>query len=144
MNDGDVPPDDAAPPPARRRGWRAGLRRFVGWGTLAYVAAAFTVTHVPLPDVAIPRDSDKLVHLALFAPLALLLAAWRVTRRDRPPVAAAWSAGLCLLYAAGDELTQQLVPGRSGDPFDFLADAVGTGLGLLAFVPVLRWYRGPT
>ena len=133
----------AAPKKSRRRRWRSRLRRVLGWLAGAYLLAAFTVTHVDLPPSAaggVPH-ADKLVHAAIFFGLAILTAGWRVTRFDSP-VKARWVAlALCLLYAAGDELTQLLTATRQADPWDFAADTVGTLLGLAAFGPLLRWYK---
>ena len=108
-------------------------------------AAAFTLTHVPVPAGAggVPH-LDKLVHAGIFFNLAVLLAAWRVTRFDRPGRAALTALLACLAYAAADELTQG-IPGltesRTPDALDFCADAAGTLLGLAAFGPLLRWWR---
>ena len=79
------------------------------------------------------EPTDKLVHAAVFAVLAWLLAmAWdrsvgRLTGRHLQLV---WLT--VVLYAAADELTQHLV-GRSGTFADWLADAVGVALGLVVF-----------
>ena len=42
-------------------------------------------------------------------------------------------AAIGLVYAAIDELTQKLIPGRSCEFYDFVADAYGICLGLAAY-----------
>lgn len=80
--------------------------------------------YVPGPSdtVAIPH-ADKLVHAAVFA----LPAAVGVVARLRP-----WLVGLVLAaHAPVSELVQHLwVTGRSGEPWDVVADWVGIALGL--------------
>jgi VanZ family protein len=70
----------------------------------------------------------KLAHAAEFALLGLLLA--RALGRDRIAFA------LGVAYAVSDELHQHFVPGRVGAPLDVVIDAVGVGLGVLAW---RRW-----
>jgi hypothetical protein len=68
---------------------------------------------------------DKLVHCAVFA-LPVLLALLAGLPR--------WPVVLVLaLHAPGSELVQwTLLPNRTGDPWDVVADLVGVALGVLA------------
>ena len=68
---------------------------------------------------------DKLVHCAIFAvPVLLAL----VAGLPRWPVVV-----LAALHAPVSELIQwTLLPHRSGDPWDVVADLVGVGVGLVA------------
>ena len=127
---------------AARVRWRTRLRKVLPWAAGIYLLVAFSLTHVPLPQGP-ERIAylDKAVHLAIFAGLSLLVAAWRTTRFDRPRKAAVITLVLCLTYAAVDETTQIYIPNRSADPKDFVADAVGTLIGLAAFFPLIRWWR---
>lgn len=69
-----------------------------------------------------PPGSDKVVHLLLFAALA---ATARWCFGALLPVLVAVAA-----YAPVSELVQALLlPGRSGDPLDVVADLVGVALG---------------
>lgn len=71
-----------------------------------------------------PVGADKVVHLLLFAALAGT-ARWRF---GRVALVLAAVAG----YAVLSEIAQAFVlPGRSGDPYDVLADLTGAGLGWL-------------
>ena len=67
----------------------------------------------------------KLAHAGEYALLGALLL--RALRRDLPALA------LGVAYAISDELHQHFVPGRRGAPLDVLIDAVGVGLGVLAW-----------
>ena len=102
-----------------------------GWvATTAFgLSALTTVVSLVLPDapeveVDVP-GLDKLVHLLLFAVLALT-ATWRFGARAAVAIA-------LLLYAAGTEVVQAvLLPNRTGDVLDVLADVTGAGIGLTA------------
>lgn len=68
--------------------------------------------------------ADKVVHVALFAGVA-----WPAVRRGLP-----WPAVVLLLglHAVCSELIQHhLIPGRSADPADVVADLVGIALGVV-------------
>ena len=93
------------------------------------LVAVFWLALMPAPDIAkLVSWQDKIEHAVLFAALALFaLVAWP-TR----PVAIA--LGL-LLYGAAMELAQSQTGHRFGDPWDWLADAVG----LLVLLPA--WLR---
>ena len=97
-----------------------------------YWFALFVGTHVPQPLVDLHLANDKALHFAAFAGLAFLLA-WS-QNSFRP----AWSTVLVMLiivsvYGAVDELTQALVPGRTTDIKDWIADVAGAITGLAAF-----------
>ncbi len=67
----------------------------------------------------------KLAHAAEYAVLGALL--MRALRAEVP----AFAAGV--IYAVSDELHQHFVPGRRAAPLDVLIDAVGVGVGVLAW-----------
>jgi len=89
-----------------------------------YWGGIFVGTHLPTIPSAIPRMNDKVMHFTAFFLLAMLFCyctnSSRLWRRFGTIV------GVCLLYAALDELTQGLVRGRTPDVWDFLADMGGT------------------
>jgi len=89
------------------------------------VLASLVVLFAPSAGGMSPfPGSDKVVHLLLFAGLAF------TTRWRFGPVA----FGLAAVagYAALSEVVQAFaLPGRSGDPYDVLADLAGAGLGCL-------------
>ncbi|HEX2474078.1 MAG TPA: VanZ family protein [Lacipirellulaceae bacterium] len=100
-----------------------------------YWLGLFVVTHIPSEMAALPGAStDKLVHVAAFALLAMLLAtAWELSAGPIwfRHLACAWL--LLVLYGAIDEWTQTLV-GRQASLYDWLGDAIGALIGLAVFV----------
>jgi VanZ family protein len=84
------------------------------------------------PEAATPTGApgaDKLVHVALFATLAMT---GTLGGLARPGLATALVA-----YAAASEVLQGVLPiGRSADPLDALVDVLGVVLGLLVAVGV--------
>lgn len=82
------------------------------------------------PETGIP-DADKLAHLFLFASVAFL--------GLRVGIPARWLLGVLVANAVVSELVQHfLLPDRSGDPFDSLADLVGVAVGAWLGFRVLR------
>ncbi len=102
---------------------------------LALAVAAVLVQCVVLyapdaPGVAPFPGADKVVHVTVFLVPALL----GVLAGLRAP----WVLGLLAGHAVLSELVQwRLLPHRSGDPLDAVADLVGVGLGWL----VASWVR---
>ena len=79
------------------------------------------------PLLAIP---DTVAHFVLYLVLGGLVARARVRRGPRIPHAALIAAAAG--YAAFDEWRQRLVPGRTPEPSDWLADVAGLLVGYLA------------
>lgn len=70
----------------------------------------------------------KLAHFIEYAVLgALLWLDWRLLARGRILL----PLGAGLLFAAGDELLQTFIPGRSGEPLDVALDFVGVCAAVL-------------
>jgi len=115
------------------RGWR-----IVAWSI--YLVIAFTLTHSPADDVEFATDilGDVVLHAAGYAILGIL-SIWVAAAHRRPltfrRVAAVY--GLILVYALIDEWTQPWV-GRSCELTDWLADAAGALVGVLAATAVIR------
>ncbi|PWW23304.1 hypothetical protein JD79_02474 [Geodermatophilus normandii] len=89
------------------------------------VLVSLAVLFAPASDVPVaPPGVDKVVHLVLFAALAVA-GRWAGTRPG--PLAV-----LLLAYGAVSEVVQALSAlQRSGSVLDWLADVAGVGLGLL-------------
>lgn len=124
-----------------------------------YWLMIFALTHLPLRSVRIQQVRylgslvlnshllDKVAHAGAFAGLAFLL-----TWLGKAAGIRGWKlfAGVLVLAAAYgifDETTQALVRDRTPDVLDWLADMVGTGLGIVGFVIVRQaylWARGRT
>lgn len=104
------------------------MRRFllpVLWTLGILAACSIPGRELPAAPIA---GLDKVAHVVLFAGFGWLWA------RALPARRAAWAGllGAGLAYAVFTEWYQGLLPlGRSADPYDALADALGLVLGLL-------------
>lgn len=109
------------------------------WALAVTVLVQLAVLYAPrAPSAPGPVWLDKVVHVTVFAAVALA-AAWAGLPR-RPVLA------LLLGHAVVSELVQHyLLPGRSGDPWDAVADAGGVGLAVLVTfaVRLVGRSRGP-
>jgi VanZ family protein len=110
-----------------RRWWAA----VAGLSLLVHVVALYW----PVVTVAGPVTwTDKVVHVLVFAVPTFLVG--RVAERPR------WTTLAFAAHAPVSELTQHfLLPGRSGDPWDFVADLTGVVLGAVALVVSARSLR---
>ncbi|WP_035253761.1 VanZ family protein [Agrococcus lahaulensis] len=103
------------------------LRRTIAVLFALALVAQLVVLYVPDPpsDIPAPAGSDKLVHFAVFAAPALL----GVLAGLRP----LWLGAALAAHAVLSEVVQHLLlPGRSGDAWDALADLAGVAVGLAA------------
>jgi len=114
------------PRPALRR-W---LMRAVFIAVLAAVLYA-GLRQQPVPEVF--NQEDKLYHVLGFAALAVC------TRLAFPRRGWWWQVLGALAIGGGIELLQNMQPARVGSLWDFVADAIGVGIGwLLLQLPILR------
>jgi VanZ family protein len=105
------------------RAWLSGWVPALGWATLIFVASATPDLRI-LPDESLDFVVRKFGHMGVFGILALL--AWRAvatTTAWRRPWA--WALALTILYAAGDEIHQGFVGGRTAAAVDVAFDAAG-------------------
>lgn len=110
-------------------GW---LRALLVVGLVLAVLAQLKILYTPTVGGVPPfPHADKVVHAAVFA-LPVICAA----------LSGGWltSAALVgLVHAPVSELVQHAwVPGRTGDPWDVVADVVGVGLAVLVVLVVRR------
>jgi VanZ family protein len=101
-----------------------------------YWLGIFALTHspiVPAPKIAV-RAIDKIAHLGIFAGLGFLLCMAGTAFRHPPRRVFAAVFAIVAAYGAFDEFTQQLVPNRFSDFHDWIADMLGAGIGISAFV----------
>jgi VanZ family protein len=97
-----------------------------------YWIALFVGTHVPRPTVDLGGFNDKFLHFGAYAGLAFLLA-WSLAG-FRPTIRVILSVILIVaVYGMLDELTQLLIPARSGELGDWGADIAGCMVGLAAY-----------
>lgn len=107
----------------------------------AAILAVSLVPDMPLPESDV-QGLDKIAHAVAYAVLAAVL--FFGFGRPGAPVAGAVvrTAAVCTLYGGVIELLQRLT-GRTPDPLDFLANAVGAVLGAgLAAAAARRFTRG--
>lgn len=92
---------------------------------LAWAALLFALSHRPADGLpTLFAGADKLVHLALYAPLG-----WWLARA----LGVGWLAVVvAAAYGVSDEWHQSWVPGRTPSAADVAADAVGAALGAWA------------
>jgi VanZ family protein len=92
--------------------------------TGVYWIGMFIITHLPPSRLPQTRMDDKIQHFIAYAVLAaLLMLSLRFTNLSSRSTAW-WTIGVCLVYAAIDELLQIPV-GRTCSFADWLADATG-------------------
>jgi len=110
------------------------------WWTLFWlqVAAVTLLMLLPQPPAAADTGWDKLNHVLAFAGPCFAGLAARAGRGWRSALAI--TLGL-LLWGAALEGLQGLLPPRSAEWLDLLADAVGIGVGVLAYVGARRLLR---
>jgi VanZ family protein len=97
-----------------------------------YWISIFTGTHLPEGLDFSPKIHDKSKHFAAFFGLAMLLC--YVTNSSNYFKRFGTIALVCLIYAAVDEISQGMVPGRVADFYDFIADGIGVGLAIGTYV----------
>jgi VanZ family protein len=109
------------------------------WSLVAgYLVTVFVASSRSTIPAFAARYSDKVLHAAAYAVLAVLLI-WARTRGRLG--SAGWRDGVfavlgCVVYGATDEFHQWFVPGRQADVYDLLADFVGA---LIAVGAIGAW-----
>jgi VanZ family protein len=107
----------------------------------AYWSLIAIGTHLPSGDGGgIPFVSDTLVHFGAFSGLGFLLA-WSLMRKAPSLRMVVLLIGITLGYAAIDEVTQAWVPTRFPEWNDWVADSIGSCVGLLAYFGILKLLR---
>jgi VanZ family protein len=106
----------------------SGRQQWNRWGiVLAYMTALFVLSSIPNPPGLARPGSDKVVHSALYAGLAVVAA--RALARGRVfDVRLAHALGALLIavaYGAFDEFHQSFVAGRTSSLGDLGADTLG-------------------
>jgi VanZ family protein len=106
------------------------MRRWVA--PLAWALLILSLTSIPgstLEPVPIFPHADKLAHLALYGVLGTLVGR-SFPREVWRPRATLMTLMVLALFAFADEWHQELIPGRSADPADWVADVIGASSGL--------------
>ncbi len=115
-----------------------GVERWSLLALLSWAALIFAFSSVPgraMPDIG---STDWLFHAGEYLVLGALAANHLVVRgwSGFKAAAAGWAG--CVLYGAGDEAHQLLVPGRCASASDLAADAAGAFLGVVLVVLAIR------
>ena len=112
------------------QGWVPRHPRALGGLFALYWLAMFLATHIPMPPVeSVPNNTDKLVHLVMYAGFAFLFALW-LSARQAHPTHLIWKVlGASILYGMLDELLQIPIESRSADIWDFVMDQIGAVIG---------------
>ena len=98
-----------------------------GWTMVMTLLAVFVASRALSTNPSGPAFAwDKANHAAAFA--ALAFAGWFSFRETARPLF--WISFTLLAFGVAIEIGQMYVPGRSADPLDVFADAVGIVLGL--------------
>ena len=112
----------------------ARARGILGVVLSIYWLALFVATHVPVPQVSgLPPNSDKGMHFVAYAGLAYLLMLRLSASRSLAWKHYAFTLVVIFSYAVVDELLQRALVYRSYDPYDIMADWIGSLMGLAAF-----------
>jgi VanZ family protein len=116
--------------PSRRRQFAAYAPAILMAAVLLFVG---TRERIPVPPTELPVD--KVGHFMMYGVLGAL-AAWGWLRADRWPRAVIPFA-LAVSIGLLDELLQTMVPGRTAELGDWIADAAGVSAGFLLVVRLL-------
>ena len=112
------------------------------WPVALYACVILAATSIPGDRLALVSDIenvDRWLHVLLCVPLAVLVfGALRRSRPHLPLVHYGIAAVLfCSAFGVLDELHQCLIPGRSCDVWDMIADAVGSVPGTAASMALI-------
>lgn len=111
------------------------------WALLAiYWIAIAVATHIPADQLPKTPTGDKTAHFVAYAVLALLLQLSFYAGKHRNGTSVL-TLGICIVYAAIDEWTQQFV-NRYTDIEDFYADVAGAACTVVALSIIRRWVKG--
>ncbi len=103
---------------------------------IIFIQSSFPAVELPKVELF---SFDKLVHAGVFGLLAALgyLSFINLNPEStftRSPYV--WSAVVCILYGASDEIHQYFVPNRSSEVLDWVADVIG----ILIMLLVIRYF----
>lgn len=118
------------------------------WAALIWAAFILLLMSLPgkdLPDFDIWAIDieDKLGHVAVFGLLSVLII-WGLTRRKRQLTnKSLWTVFLlCAIYGGATEILQGLAfPSRYASVLDFVADTIGSGLGIIFAILIVNKLR---
>lgn len=101
------------------------------WAILIFIVSS--VPYLAAPPLGFTL-SDKLAHFTEYFVLGALATMGFYRDRGKAPFLTALV--LCSLFGLSDELHQHLVPGRTMDVYDLIADSIGSASGAAAFLVI--------
>ncbi|MDD3627989.1 MAG: VanZ family protein [bacterium] len=106
---------------------------------ILYLILIFVLSSIPgdnLPEVGFELN-DKFIHAGIYF-IAFLLSYLSFANIEKPSFISknplALSLIITILYGLSDEFHQALVPNRSAEVYDFLADVGGSMLGMILII----------
>ena len=111
---------------------------------IVYWIILFVATSIPAQSVPSFGVGDKLNHFLAYLILALLLyptLSFQEKSKFAKCNAVLLTISIILLYGVLDELHQMLIPGRSAEFLDWIADAVGAVCGVLIISSLLKKFK---
>jgi VanZ family protein len=113
------------------------VRVISSWApAVLYMAAIWIMSSLAVDTMPLARVpyADKVVHFVEYGILGFLLthATFRTWPTRHPLRTAALAVLIAVLWAWLDEIHQALVPGRSSDALDLVADGLGAVTGAMA------------
>ena len=109
-----------------------------------YWILLFTLTSLPSQSVPSVGVNDKLEHSLAYFGLSFLLYLTLLFQKKSDflkKYAAIFTILIIVIYAVLDEVHQLLIPGRSCEMLDFLADMLGGIVGILILKILIRVYK---
>jgi VanZ family protein len=101
----------------------------IAWAILIIIGSS-------IPDLGNPvfkfTFSDKFEHIGEYSFFGFFLA--YAFFKSRPMPAFIMMLIICAAFGVSDELHQLFVPGRTCDPFDALADVIGSAVGIWIYI----------
>jgi VanZ family protein len=105
---------------------------------IIFIQSSFPAIELPKVEVI---SADKIVHMGVFG-LLTMLCYISLIHIEKPNMFSAkplmWSAIICILYGASDEIHQYFVPNRSSEVQDWLADVLGVIIAVLVIKYFLK------
>lgn len=109
---------------------------------LVYWSLLFIGTSLPSDHLHLVLEiGDKLKHLLAYLGLGFLLSLNLHFQQKWPHLAKyafIYSFLICIFYGLVDEIHQLIVPNRSAELLDWVADAIGSTIGVIFAILVLR------
>lgn len=115
---------------------------FVRWYLPAILWGLTIIILTSIPRLAPPdlgfEMEDKLAHLVVYFIFQGLLIRGMARGYFAKGAVILKASLFSLVFGAVDEIHQLFIPGRAGDPFDFIADSIGILLAGLSFFLIKR------